>query len=250
MKAHRHLRLVWPPPIQHFSLPGRSIAVMGAPGVGKTALVIALAGELLWRDERLVLVDAAAASTESLRVWVEAGRPGIFDDVPLICRPAEEGARAAVEAVAEGGTALIDVGPDISLESAAAICQTVRLTIYVRRRSNDHDGDTVTAKALEDWHPRRGFKVLYNGLRRDDSLRALRTECCRSGIGSFGVALSERVAYRTGRYTGKPPAFQSAGSRVARHEIARLADAIDRHFEHIAMLDRWQAESAAAPSRE
>jgi hypothetical protein len=75
-------------------------------------------------------------------------------------------------------------------------------------------------------------------------LRALRTVCCGSGIGSFGVALSERVAYRTGRYTGKPPAFQGEGSRIARAEVARLADAIDRHFEHIAMLDRWQAEQA------
>jgi hypothetical protein len=26
--------------------------------------------------------------------------------------------------------------------------------------------------------------------------------------------------------------------------MARLADAIDRHLEHIAMLDRWQAEQA------
>ena len=244
MKAHRHLRLVWPPPIQQVSRPGRSIAVMGPPGAGKTALVAALAGELLWRDERLVLVDAAGSSNESLRTWVEAGRPGIFDDVPLICRPTEDGARAAIEAVAEGGTALVDVGHDLSFESAAAICRTVRLTIYVRRRSNDHDGEIVTAKALEALYPRRGFKVLYNGLTREDSLRALRTVCCGSGIGSFGVALSERVAYRTGRYTGKPPAFQGEGSRIARAEVARLADAIDRHFEHVAMLDRWQAEQA------
>ena len=122
----------------------------------------------------------------------------------------------------------------------------MRLTIYVRRRSNDYDGETVTAKALEVLYPRRGFKVLYNGLTREDSLRALRKACFGSGIGSFGVALSERVAYRTGRYTGKPPAFQGGGSQIARAEVARLADAIDRHFEHIAMLDRWQAENSTA----
>jgi|GEM_PF-6177790 len=51
MKAHRHLRLVWPPPRKHYSRLGRSIAVMGPPGAGKTTLVAALAGELLWRDE-------------------------------------------------------------------------------------------------------------------------------------------------------------------------------------------------------
>jgi hypothetical protein len=43
---------------------------------------------------------------------------------------------------------------------AAAICRTVRLTIYLRRRANDHDGEIVTAKALEALYPRRGFKVL------------------------------------------------------------------------------------------
>ncbi len=244
MKAHRHLRLVWPPPTQQVSHSGRSIAVMGPPGAGKTAIVAALVGELLWRDQRLVLVDTAAASKDSLRAWVEAGRPGIFDDVPLICRSAKDGARAAVEAVAKGGAALVDVGHDLSFESAAAICRTVRLTIYLRRRSNDHDGETVTAKALEALYPRRGFKVLYNGLTREDSLRALRKACCGSGIGSFGVALTERVAYRTGRHTGKPPAFQGEGARTARSEVVRLADAIDRHVEHISMLDRWQAEQA------
>ncbi|NDE02416.1 MAG: ATP-binding cassette domain-containing protein, partial [Gammaproteobacteria bacterium] len=83
MKAHRHLRLVWPPPLKHFSRPGRTVAVMGPPGAGKTALVAALAGELLWRDEHLVLVDTAPPSNDGLQAWVEAGRPGVFDDVPL-----------------------------------------------------------------------------------------------------------------------------------------------------------------------
>jgi len=247
MKAHRHLRLVWPPPLKHYSRPGRSIAVMGPPGAGKTTLVAALAGELLWRDEHLTLIDAAKAAQESLSAWIEAGRPGVFEDLPLLRLNPEEGARAAVERVAEGGTALIDVPADVSLETAGLICRTVRLTIYVRRRSNDHDGDTVTARSLEDLNPRHGFRVLYNGLTRDDSLRALRAVCCRSGIGSFGAALSERVAYRAGRFTGRPPAFQSAGSRMARAEIARLADAIDRHFWQIALIDRWQAEQAPRP---
>jgi energy-coupling factor transporter ATP-binding protein EcfA2 len=244
MKAHRHLRLVWPPPIKHFSRPGRTVAVMGPPGAGKTALVAALAGELLWRDEHLVLVDTAPSSNDALQAWVEAGRPGVFDDVPLICRPPEQGARAATEAVAEGGSALIDVGHEVSLDAAAVLCRSVRLTIYVRRRSNAHDGDVVTAVALERLTQRSGFRVLYNGLTREDSLRALRAECCRSGIGSFGVALSERAAYRTTRYTGRPPAFQGEGARVARAEMARLADAIDRYFWQIAMLERWQAEKS------
>ena len=244
MKAHRHLRLVWPPPLKHFSRPGRSIAVMGSPGAGKTALIAALAGELLWRDEHLVLIDAAPSSRDSLSVWVEAGRPGIFDDLPLLRTNPEEGARAAVAAVAEGGTALIDVAADVSFETAAMICRTVRLTIYLRRRSNAHDGDIVNARNLEDLTPRNGFRVLYNGLRREDSLRTLRQECCRSGISSFGAALSERTAYRVGRYTGRPPAFQSAGSRIARAEVSRLADAIDRHFWQIAMIDRWQQEQS------
>ena len=217
MKAHRHLRLVWPPPIKHRSHPGRSIAVMGPPGAGKTAIVAALAGELLWRDEHRVLVDTANPSPHSLSAWVEAGRLGVFDDVPH----------------------------DVSFEVAASICRTVRLSIYVRRRSNDHDGEGVTAGGLENLVSRNAFRVLYNGLTREDSLRALRSACCHSGIGSFAAALSERVAYRTGRYTGRPPAFQSAGSRIARAEVARLADAIDRHFWQIALIDRWQAEFAS-----
>ena len=121
----------------------------------------------------------------------------------------------------------------------------MRLTIYVRRRSNDHGGEGVTAGGLENLVSRNAFRVLYNRLTREDSLRALRSVCCHSGIGSFGAALSERVAYRTGRYTGRPPAFQSAGSRIARAEVARLADAIDRHFWQIALIDRWQAEFAS-----
>ena len=245
MKTHRHLRLVWPPPIKHRSHPGRSIAVMGPPGAGKTAIVAALAGELLWRDEHLVLVDTANPSPHSLSAWVEAGRPGVFDDVALLQLDPEAGARASVAAVAEGGTALIDVPHDVSFEVAASICRTVRLTIYVRRRSNDHVGEGVTAGGLENLVSRNAFRVLYNGLTREDSLRALRSACCHSGIGSFGAALSERVAYRTGRYTGRPPAFQSAGSRIARAEVARLADAIDRHFWQIALIDRWQAEFAS-----
>ncbi len=40
------------------------------------------------------------------------------------------------------------------------IRRAVRLTIYVRRRSNDHDGDTVTARSLEELNPRHGFRVL------------------------------------------------------------------------------------------
>ncbi len=190
---------------------------MGPPGAGKTAIVAALAGELLWRDEHLVLVDTANPSPHSLSAWVEAGRPGVFDDVPH----------------------------DVSFEVAASIWRTVRLTIYVRRRSNDHDGEGVTAGGLENLVSRNAFRVLYNGLTREDSLRALRSACCHSGIGSFAAALSERVAYRTGRYTGRPPAFQSAGSRIARAEVARLADAIDRHFCQIALIDRWQAEFAS-----
>lgn len=190
---------------------------MGPPGAGKTAIVAALAGELLWRDEHRVLVDTANPSPHSLSAWVEAGRLGVFDDVPH----------------------------DVSFEVAASICRTVRLSIYVRRRSNDHDGEGVTAGGLENLVSRNAFRVLYNGLTREDSLRALRSACCHSGIGSFAAALSERVAYRTGRYTGRPPAFQSAGSRIARAEVARLADAIDRHFWQIALIDRWQAEFAS-----
>ncbi len=244
MKVHRHLRLVWPPPLKHYSHPGRSVAVMGSPGAGKTALIAALAGELLWQDEHLVLIDAASSSRDSLSAWVEAGRPGVFEALLLVRSNPEEGAHAAVAAVAEGGTALIDVASDVSFETAAMICRTVRLTIYLRRRSNAQDGDIVNARNLEDLTPRNGFRVLYNGLRREDSLRLLRQECCRSGIGSFGPALSERLAYRVGRYTGRPPAFQSEGSRIARAEVSRLAEAIDRHFWQIAMIDRWQQEQS------
>lgn len=247
MKVHRHLRVVWPPPPKQYSRPGRSIAVMGPPGAGKTTLVAALAGELLWRDEHLTLIDTAKDAKDSLSAWIEAGRPGVFDDVPLLRLNPEEGARTAVARVAEGGTTLIDVSADVSFETAAMICRTVRLTFFVRRRSNDRDGDTVPAGSLENLIPRNGFYVIYNGMTRQDSLRELRAVCCRSDIGSFGVALSERLAYRTGRYTGRPPAFQSAGSRIARTEVSRLADAIDRHFWQIAMIDRWQAEGASPP---
>jgi hypothetical protein len=52
--------------------PGRSIAVMGPHGAGKNgARGRPLAGELSSRDERLVLVDAAGSSNESLRAWVD-----------------------------------------------------------------------------------------------------------------------------------------------------------------------------------
>jgi hypothetical protein len=34
---------------------------------------------------------------------------------------------------------------------------------------------------------------------------------------------------------------------MARAEIARLADAIDRHFWQLALIDRWQAEQAPRP---
>lgn len=244
MKAHRHLRLVWPPPPKRYSRPGRSIAVMGPPGVGKTAIIAALAGELLWRDEHLVLVDATRPSSSALSAWIEAGRPGVFDDVPLLQRDPEAGAHAAVAAVANGGTALVDVPHDVAFDVAASICRTVRLTIYVRRGSNDRDGNNLTAQSLENLTPRHALSVLYNGLTREQSLRALRTDCCRSGIGSLSAALSERVAYRTGRYTGRPPAFQGAGARIARAEISRLADAIDRHFWQIALIDRWQQEQS------
>ena len=93
MNAHRHLRLVWPPPIKHRSHPGRSIAVVGSPGAGKTAIVAALAGELLWRDEHLVLVDTANFSPHSLSAWVKAGRSGVFDDMSLLRLDPEAGAR-------------------------------------------------------------------------------------------------------------------------------------------------------------
>jgi len=167
-----------------------------------------------------------------LSAWIEAGRPGVFDDVALLQRDPEAGAHAAVAAVANGGTALVDVPHDVPFDVAATICRTVRLTIYLRRRSNTHDGDIVNARNLEDLTPRNGFRVLYNGLRREDSLRMLRQECCRSGIGSFGAALSERLAYRVGRYTGRPPAFQSEGSRIARAEVCRLAEAIMKAHRH------------------
>ena len=66
MKAHRHLRLVWPPPPKNYRHPGRSIAVMGPTGAGKTTLVAALAGELLWCDEHLTLIKAAKVAQDSL----------------------------------------------------------------------------------------------------------------------------------------------------------------------------------------
>ncbi len=92
---------------------------------------------------------------------------------------------------------------------------------------NDHDGDTVTAKVLEAPYPRRGLKVLYNRLTRDYSLRALFTVCCGSGIGSFGVVLSERVAYRTGRYTDKQPAFRGGARRRSKNTAPRRTGDID-----------------------
>ena len=84
MKAYSHLRLVWPLSLKRYSRPDRSIAVMGPSGAGKTTLVAALAGELLWRDEHLTLIDTAKAAQDSLSACIEAGRPGAFDDLPLL----------------------------------------------------------------------------------------------------------------------------------------------------------------------
>ena len=215
---------------------------MGRAGVGKTALVAALAGELLWRDEHVVLFDLAAPSQDSLSRWVEAGRPGVFDDVPLIrCSPPELDQHLG-STLADGGTALIDVGHEASLEMAAAVCRVARLALYVRWRSNDDGEGAVTAASLRALRERHALSVVYNGLTRGGSLRVLRNECMRSGLGSFGAALSDRMAYRVGRYTGKPPAFQRVGSRIASREVAHLIDAIHRHFTHVDVIDRMQAD--------
>jgi hypothetical protein len=217
---------------------------MGQAGAGKTALVAALAGELLWRDEEVVLIDAAASSENSLSRWIEAGQPGVFEGVRLVRAKAHDIDCVLESALSGGGTALIDVGHDDSLETAAAFCRVARMTLYVRWRTNDDGPTEVTAARLRALRDRRSLTVVYNGLTRGDSLRALRTECMKSGLGSFPAALSDRVAYRVGRYTGKPPAFQSVGSRIASREVARLLDDIHRYFEHLAIMDRLQEEQS------
>ena len=195
-------------------------------GAGKTTLAAAVAGELLRRGQRVILLDADPQESGGLSQWYSASSSSELGTAQLYREAREVAAAQARGQALEGAVVIVDTAGSLTRTTLALITEADLVVVPARAGGLDA-ARAVEMVQLVQQASAAPCVVVLNAVTRSSMPAHIRAELREAGVLVLRTEVGQRVAFPTAQLHGTTPAFLP-GSGVAASEIKSLVDELQK----------------------
>ena len=195
-------------------------------GAGKTTLAAAVAGELLRRGQRVILLDADPQESGGLSQWHSASNSSELGTAQLYREAREIAAAQARAQAGEGAVVVVDTAGSLTRTTLALITEADLVVVPARAGGLDA-ARAVEMVQLVQQASSAPCVVVLNAVTRSSMPAHIRAELAEAQVRVLRTEVSQRVAFPTAQLHGTTPAALP-GAAAAAADIRALVDELEK----------------------
>ena len=195
-------------------------------GAGKTTLAAAVAGELLRRGERVILLDADPQESGGLSQWHSASSSSELGTAQLYREAREVAAAQARGQALEGAVVIVDTAGSLTRTTLALLTEADLVVVPARAGGLDAARAVEMVQLVQQASTAPCVVVLI-AVTRSSMPAHIRAELTEAQVKVLRTEVGQRVAFPTAQLHGTTPTFLP-GAGVAAAEIKSLVDELQK----------------------
>ena len=202
------------------------VLVSAKGGAGKTTLAAAVAGELLRRGQRVILLDADPQESGGLSQWHSASNSSELGTAQLYREAREIAAAQARAQAGEGAVVVVDTAGSLTRTTLALITEADLVVVPARAGGLDA-ARAVEMVQLVQQASSAPCVVVLNAVTRSSMPAHIRAELTEAQVRVLRTEVSQRVAFPTAQLHGTTPSALP-GAAAAAADIRALVDELEK----------------------